>query len=172
MAGVGFGFNLSRVMSTKFPIFQPADLPDSARIAVVAARFNADVTDELLNGCLRRFGELGIEGSRVEIYRVPGAFELPVAAKMLARTHRFSAIVCLGCIIRGDTPHFEYVAREAARGVQEVALHEMLPTIFGVLTVDNAEQARERIGGKHGHYGERAAESAAEMIALVTRIRR
>ena len=159
-------------MSTKFPGFQPADLPESTRIAIVAARFNSDITDELLNGCMRRFGELGIDGSRIEIHRVPGAFELPVAAKMLARTHRFQSIVCLGCIVRGDTPHFEYVAGEAARGIQDVALVELIPTIFGVLTVDNQEQAMERIGGKHGHYGERAAESAAEMMALVTRIRR
>jgi 6,7-dimethyl-8-ribityllumazine synthase len=159
-------------MSTKFPGFQPADLPESARIAIVAARFNSEVTDELLNGCMRRLGELGIDGSRVEIHRVPGAFELPVAAKMLARTHRFNSIVCLGCIVRGDTPHFDYVAGEAARGIQEVALQELIPTIFGVLTVDNEEQARERIGGKHGHYGERAAESAAEMMALVARMRR
>ena len=159
-------------MSTKFPGFQPADLPESARIAIVAARFNADIVDELVTGCLRRFGELGIDGARVEIHRVPGAFELPVAAKMLALTHRFQSIVCLGCIIRGDTPHFDYVAGEAARGIQEVALTEMIPTIFGVLTTDNQEQALERIGGKHGHYGERAAEAAAEMMALVTRIRR
>ena len=159
-------------MSTKFPGFQPADLPESARIAIVAARFNSDITDELLNGCMRRFFELGIDGSRIEIHRVPGAFELPVAAKMLARTHRFQSIVCLGCIVRGDTPHFDYVAGEAARGIQDVALGEMIPTIFGVLTVDNEQQALERIGGKHGHYGERAAESAAEMMALVTRIRR
>jgi 6,7-dimethyl-8-ribityllumazine synthase len=159
-------------MSSKFPGFEPADLPDTVRIAVVAARFNTDIVDELVTGCMRRFNEMGIEGSRVEIYRVPGAFELPVAAKMLARTHRFSAIVCLGCIVRGDTPHFDYVAGEAARGIQEVALNEMIPTIFGVLTTDNHEQAQERVGGKHGHYGERAADSAAEMIALVMRIRR
>jgi 6,7-dimethyl-8-ribityllumazine synthase len=159
-------------MSSKFPGFEPADLPETARIAVVAARFNSDIVDELVNGCMRRFNEMGIEGSRVEIYRVPGAFELPVAAKMLARTHRFSSIVCLGCIVRGDTPHFDYVAGEAARGIQEVALTEMIPTIFGVLTTDNEQQARERIGGKHGHYGERAADSAAEMMALVLRIRR
>jgi len=159
-------------MSSKFPGFEPADLPETARIAVVAARFNTDIVDELVNGCMRRFNEMGVEGSRVEIYRVPGAFELPVAAKMLARTHRFSAIVCLGCIVRGDTPHFDYVAGEAARGIQEVALTEMIPTIFGVLTTDNQEQALERVGGKHGHYGERAADSAAEMIALVLRIRR
>ena len=159
-------------MSSKFPGFEPADLPESARVAIVAARFNTDVVDELLSGCLRRLGELGIDGARVEIHRVPGAFELPVAAKALARSTRFSSIVCLGCIVRGDTPHFDYVAGEAARGIQQVALDESLPVIFGVLTTDNEEQARQRIGGTHGHYGERAAEAAAEMMALMLRIKR
>jgi 6,7-dimethyl-8-ribityllumazine synthase len=159
-------------MSTKFPGFDPADLPDTVRVAVVAARFNIDVVDELLTGCLRRLQELGIDGSRVEIHRVPGAFELPVAAKALARTKRFASVVCLGCIVRGDTPHFDYVAGEAARGIQQVALDENLPVIFGVLTTNTEEQAQERIGGAHGHYGERAAEAAAEMMALMMRIKR
>jgi 6,7-dimethyl-8-ribityllumazine synthase len=159
-------------MSTKFPGFQPADLPDTVRVGIVAARFKADVTEELLDGCMRRLEELGIDGSRVELHRVPGAFELPVAAKMLARTKRFGSIVCLGCIIRGDTPHFDYVAGEAARGIQQVALEENLPVIFGVLTVNTEQQAKERTGGKHGHYGERAAEAAAEMMALMLRLRR
>ena len=157
-------------MSSKFPGFEPADLPESARVAIVAARFNTDIVDELLTGCMRRLGEMGIDGARLEIHRVPGAFELPVAAKMLARSKRFASIICLGCIVRGDTPHFDYVAGEAARGIQQVALDEMIPVIFGVLTTDNEEQARQRIGGTHGHYGERAADAAAEMIALVTRI--
>jgi 6,7-dimethyl-8-ribityllumazine synthase len=159
-------------MSIKFPGFEPADLPESARVAVVAARFNTDIVDELLTGCMRRFAEMGIDGGRLEIHRVPGAFELPVAAKILARTKKFSSIICLGCIVRGDTPHFDYVAGEAARGIQQVALDEMLPVIFGVLTTNTEEQARQRIGGSHGHYGERAADSAAEMMALMLRIRK
>jgi 6,7-dimethyl-8-ribityllumazine synthase len=159
-------------MSTKFPGFQPADIPDTVRVAIVAARFNSEIVDELVSGCLNRLEELGIDGGRLEIHRVPGAFELPVAAKMLARTKRFQSIICLGCIVRGDTPHFDYVAGEAARGIQDVALTELIPTIFGVLTTDNQEQARERVGGAHGHYGERAAEAAAEMMALVLRIHR
>ena len=159
-------------MSSKFPGFDPSDLPETARVAIVAARFNMEVTDELLAGCMRRLGELGIDGSRVEIHRVPGAFELPVAAKALARTGRFGSVVCLGCIVRGDTPHFDYVAGEAARGIQQVALDEDLPVIFGVLTVNTEEQAQQRVGGSHGHYGERAAEAAAEMMALMMRIKR
>jgi 6,7-dimethyl-8-ribityllumazine synthase len=159
-------------MSSKFPGFQPADLPDTVRVAIVAARFNADIVDELVTGCMRRLEELGIDGGRIEIHRVPGAFELPVAAKLLAKSKRFQSIVCLGCIVRGDTPHFDYVAGEAARGIQDVSLSEMIPCIFGVLTVNTEEQARERLGGTHGHYGERAADSACEMMAMMSRIRR
>jgi 6,7-dimethyl-8-ribityllumazine synthase len=174
LPGIGLEFlartiNFVRDMSSKFPGYEPADLPETARVAIVAARFNHEIVDELLNGCLRRLSELEVDGSRVEIHRVPGAFELPVAAKMLARTKKFSSIICLGCIVRGDTPHFDYVAGEAARGIQQVALEEMIPVIFGVLTVNTEEQAQDRIGGKH-HYGERAAEAAAEMMALAIRI--
>jgi len=156
-------------MSSKFPGFQPADLPESARVAVVAARFNSDIVDELVSGCLGRLEELGIDGSRVDLHRVPGAFELPVAAKMLARTKRYSSIVCLGCIVRGDTPHFDYVAGECARGIQQVAIAEALPVIFGVLTTNTEEQARARAGGSHGHAGVWAADAAAEMVNLVRR---
>src|SRR5580658_1047541 len=95
-------------------------LPRNARFAVVASRFNGPIVDSLLTGCVRRLEALGIAPDRIETHRVPGAFELPLAAKALARTGRFSAVTCLGAVIRGDTPHFDYVAGEAARGIQEV----------------------------------------------------
>ena len=155
-------------MSTAAPAFVPSDVPRDARVAIVAARFNAHIVDELLAGCLRRLNELGIDQTRTETHRVPGAFELPVAAKVLAQTGRFHAIICLGCVVRGDTPHFDYVAGEAARGIQQVALSESLPVIFGVLTTNTEQQALDRVGGSHGHAGERAAEAALEMIAMVT----
>jgi 6,7-dimethyl-8-ribityllumazine synthase len=158
-------------MSTQAPAFRASEIPKDARIAIVAARFNAAIVDELLAGCLRRLRSLGIDDARVETHRVPGAFELPVAAKVLAESGRFSAVICLGCVIRGDTPHFDYVAGEAARGIQQVALSEALPIIFGVLTTNTEQQARDRTGGPHGHAGERAAEAALEMIALVNRVR-
>ena len=158
-------------MSTDAPAFIPSDVPPDARVAIVAARFNAHIVDELLAGCLRRLNALGISDARVQIHRVPGAFELPVAAKVLAQTKDFSAVICLGCVIRGDTPHFDYVAGEAARGIMQVALSESLPIIFGVLTTNTEQQARDRTGGPHGHAGERAAEAALEMIALVNRVR-
>jgi len=157
-------------MSTQAPAFSPKDVPAGSRVAVVAARFNEKIVDELLAGCLRRLKELGVDGERVETHRVPGAFELPLAAKMLARCRRFSAVICLGAVIRGDTPHFDYVAGECARGIQDVALEQAMPVIFGVLTTNTEEQARDRIGGKHGHAGERAAEAALEMIALVSKV--
>src|SRR5688500_276924 len=159
-------------MSTQAPKPADVDVPAGASVAVVAARFNAAIVDELLAGCLRRLNDYGLAGDRVEVHRVSGAFELPVAAKVLAQTRKFSAVICLGCVIRGDTPHFDYVAGEAARGIQHVAVSESLPVIFGVLTTDTEQQALDRTGGSHGHAGERAADAAAEMIAMVARARR
>jgi 6,7-dimethyl-8-ribityllumazine synthase len=157
-------------MSARPPKAKVVRIPKSARIAVIAARFNEHIVDELLRGCVGRLAELGIGGSRVWVERVPGAFELPVAAKLVARSGRFDAVICLGAVIRGDTPHFDYVAGEAARGIQNVAVEESIPVIFGVLTTDNEKQAKERIGGKHGHAGKRAAEAAVEMILFAKKI--
>ena len=157
-------------MSTKVPTFNARYIPTDARIAIVAARFNAHIVDELLDGCTRRLNQLGIDATRISIHHVPGAFELSLAAKALSRTKRYKAVVCVGAVIRGDTPHFEYVAGECARGIAEVSLSEMLPIIFGVLTTNTEQQAIDRIGGIHGHAGERAAEAAVEMIALLEEI--
>jgi 6,7-dimethyl-8-ribityllumazine synthase len=157
-------------MSTQAPVFKAADIPGDARIAIAAARFNQEIVDELLAGCVRRLEDHGVSGDRVSIHRVPGAFELPLAAKLLAQTGRYSALVCLAAVVRGETPHFEYVAGECARGIAEVGLSEKLPVIFGVLTTDNEQQAWDRCGGKNGHAGERAADAALEMLALACRI--
>jgi 6,7-dimethyl-8-ribityllumazine synthase len=160
------------LMSTHAPAFTPADIPPGARFAIVAARFNAQIVDELLAGCVRRFEQLGVDDTRLTVCRVPGAFELPVAAKAMARTKRFAGVVCLGAVVRGDTPHFDYVAGEAARGIQTVAVEETLPVIFGVLTTNTEQQALDRVGGSHGHAGERAAEAACEMAALLAVVAR
>jgi 6,7-dimethyl-8-ribityllumazine synthase len=157
-------------MSAQTPAYQASDVPTDARIAIVAARFNAPIVDELISGCQRRLAALKINADRIELHRVPGAFELPLAAKLLADTKRVSAVICLGAVIRGDTHHFDYVAGECARGIQNAALATSVPIIFGVLTTNTDEQARERIGGVHGHAGERAAEAALEMIAFKTKI--
>lgn len=145
-------------------------LPPGVRVGVVAARFNAALVDELLSGCLRRLKELGLPEDGIEVHRVPGAFELPLAAQAMARTGTVSAVICLGAVVRGDTPHFEYVAGAGARGIQQVALSEHLPVVFGVLTTNTEQQAWDRAGGKHGHAGERAADTAAEMIVLLNEI--
>ena len=133
-------------MSNASPDPVDVQLPADARVAVVAARFNGHITDELLAGCVRRLDELGLTREHVEVHRVPGAFELPVAARVLAQTKRFSAVICLGCVVRGDTPHFDYVAGECARGIQQVAITECLPVIFGVLTTNTEQQALDRAG--------------------------
>lgn len=159
-------------MSTHSPKPLAFDLPSSTRIAVVAARFNAEIVDKLLDGCVRRLKEIGLEESRVETHRVPGAFELPVAARMFVDTKRYDAVILLGCVIRGETYHFETVANEAARGIQQVAIESATPCIFGVLTVETIDQALARAGGNHGHVGVSAADAAAEMIALARRIKR
>jgi 6,7-dimethyl-8-ribityllumazine synthase len=157
-------------MSTHSPEFNPGDIPACARVAIAAARFNGHIVDELIVGCMRRLTEIGPVA--FEMHRVPGAFELPLAAKLLGKTGRFAAVICLGAVVRGDTPHFEYVAGECARGVQLVAIELSLPVIFGVLTTNTEQQALDRIGGAHGHAGERAAEAAVEMIVLGNRLSR
>ncbi len=154
-------------MSKDAPAFAITDLPADAAVAVVAARFNAKLVNELLEGCRRRLADFGIANDRLVVHRVPGAFELPVTAKVLADTGRYGAVVCLGAVVRGDTPHFEYVAGEAARGCQAVAIATGVPVIFGVLTTNTEQQAWDRTGGSHGHAGERAAEAAVEMIAVL-----
>lgn len=141
------------------------------RVGIVAARFNGEIVEELLAGCLGRLKELGAADEQIEIHRVPGAFELPVGAKILAMSGRVGAVICLGCVVRGHTPHFDFVAGQAARGIMDVALETGVPVIFGVLTTETEEQARDRAGGKHSHAGKNAAEAAVEMIGVVGKCR-
>jgi 6,7-dimethyl-8-ribityllumazine synthase len=140
------------------------------RVVLIAARFNVALVDQLIAGARQAWLEHGGDDARLLVERVPGAFELPLAAKMYAASGGVDAVVAQGCVIRGDTPHFDYVAGECARGIQEVAVSEGLPVIFGVLTTNTQQQALDRIGGAHGHAGERAAEAAVEMIALALRV--
>jgi 6,7-dimethyl-8-ribityllumazine synthase len=134
---------------------------------VVASRFNGLVTEKLVEGALAAFRKLGISGDDIEIIWTPGAFEVPLATMRLATSGQFDAVVCLGAVIRGETPHFEYVAGEAARGVQQVALETGVPCTFGILTTDNLEQAMDRAGGKHGNKGWDAAMVAVEAASLL-----
>lgn len=137
------------------------------RFAVVASRFNGVVTEKLVDGALAAFRKLGIAPDDIEVVWTPGAFELPLAAGRLAKSGQFEAVVCLGAVIRGETPHFEYVAGETARGVQHVALESGVPCTFGVLTTNSLEQALDRAGGKHGNKGWDAATAAVEMASLL-----
>lgn len=136
------------------------------RIAVIAARWNAEITDGLLDGAMRALGRHGISDQSLEVYRVPGAFELPLASQRAAKTGRFDAVIALGCVIRGDTPHFDYVCSETTRGVGEVALSENLPVAFGLLTTDTLQQAQERSGDNEENKGEEAALTILEMLSV------
>jgi len=137
------------------------------RVATVVARFNDHVTALLLEGALDTLRAHGIPEADAPVFWVPGAFELPVVAKRLAESGEFDAVVCLGAVIRGDTPHFDYVAGESAAGLARVALDTGVPVIFGVLTTNSLEQALDRCGGTEGHKGAEAASTALETAALL-----
>ena len=141
------------------------------RFALVASRFNEFITNRLLSGaidCLRRHGATDED---LTVTWVPGAFEIPLVAKQLANSRRYDAVICLGAVIRGSTPHFEYVSAEVAKGIAHVSLETEIPVIFGVLTTDSIEQAIERAGTKAGNKGWEAALTAVEMSSLLPQIK-
>jgi 6,7-dimethyl-8-ribityllumazine synthase len=137
------------------------------RVGIVAARFNEVVTKKLLEGCLDTLRAAGVSGDDVDVAWVPGAFELPLVARRLARSGSYNAMICLGAVIRGETAHFELVAQESARGISEVARDTGLPVIFEVLATEDLPQALERAGGAHGNKGRDAALAALEMASLL-----
>ena len=139
-------------------------------VAIVAARFNDLIVASLLKGARAAWVERGGVSEELLAVRVPGAFELPVVARHLAGSGRYDAVVALGCVIRGDTPHFDYVAGECARGLQLASLETGVPVIFGVLTVESAEQALERAATHQGNKGAEAMECALEMAAVMARL--
>ena len=136
------------------------------RFAIVASRWNDFISSRLVDGALDAFERLGVAEKDIEIYRVPGAFELPLLAQTLAASGKFAAVVCAGTIIRGQTPHFEYIASEVARGIGQAALQTGVPVVFGVITADNMDQAIERAGVKLGNKGFEAATTAVELANL------
>ncbi len=144
--------------------------PKDARFAIVAARFNELIVDKLVEGALDTLRRHGVDAARINVVRVPGAFEIPVACKRLADSGKVHAIVALGCVIRGATAHFELVAGEAAKGCGQVAVSTGVPVVFGVLTTDTIEQAIERAGTKAGNKGSEAALSALEMASLMAQL--
>jgi 6,7-dimethyl-8-ribityllumazine synthase len=140
------------------------------RLAIVAGRFNDDVTMLLLDGAVEALRGHGLDPATVPVVWVPGAFEIPLAAKRLAESGEHDAVICLGAVIRGDTPHFEYVAGACASGISRIALDTGVPIAFGVLTTDDREQAFARTGGAEGNKGAEAAATAVEMVDLLRQL--
>jgi 6,7-dimethyl-8-ribityllumazine synthase len=145
-------------------------LIDKARFGIVASRFNSFIVDHLISGALDALNNHGVDENSIEIFQVPGAFELPLAVKRVAGTKRFDALIALGAVIRGSTPHFDYVAGSCSRGLADLSLQLDIPVAFGVLTVDTIEQAIERSGTKSGNKGADAALTAVEMVSLLRKL--
>ncbi|MFD0586853.1 6,7-dimethyl-8-ribityllumazine synthase [Paenibacillus sp. GCM10027627] len=143
---------------------------EGLKYGVVVGRFNEFISGKLLSGALDAFKRHGADSSDVEVAWVPGAFEIPLIAQKMAESGKYDAVITLGAVIRGSTPHFDYVCNEAAKGVSAVALKTGVPTIFGVLTVDSIEQAIERAGTKAGNKGYEAAATAIEMANLTKQL--
>ncbi len=137
------------------------------RLAIVVSLFNTSITHRLYQGCLTKLLAKGIKAEDLMVVEVPGAFELPLVAKKLLSSHALDAVIILGAVIRGETSHYDYVCQQVSAGCQQVALEMNKPVIFGVLTTNNEDEALARVGGKHGHKGEDAAEAALMMVDIM-----
>jgi 6,7-dimethyl-8-ribityllumazine synthase len=153
------GFEMTKIIEGKLDA-------KGFRFGIVVSRFNSFISDRLVEGALDALVRHGAEADSVQIVRVPGAYEIPMTAKKMVETARYDAVVCLGAVIRGATPHFDYVSAEVSKGIAAVSLDSGVPVTFGVLTTDNLEQAIERAGSKAGNKGFDAAVSAIEMVNL------
>jgi 6,7-dimethyl-8-ribityllumazine synthase len=136
------------------------------RFAIVASRWNDSLVSRLIEGALDALGELSADGNAIEVFRVPGSFEIPLCALKAAESGKFAAVICLGVIIRGQTPHFEYIASEVARGIGQASMKTGVPLLFGIITADNMDQAIDRAGVKLGNKGFEAATAAVELVNL------
>ncbi len=134
--------------------------------AIIVSQFNEEITSKLLEGALSRLQKHGVKNENIRVVHVPGAVEIPLTAKLLAKSNRFQAIISLGAVIRGDTDHYDYVCQQVSHGCQQVMLEHEVPVIFGILTTNTEEQALERVGGSHGHKGCDAADAAIAMVAV------
>ncbi len=141
------------------------------KLAIVVARFNSFITERLLSGALDALRRSGAQAEDIEVVRVPGSWEMPVVARALAERKRFDGIICLGCVIRGETAHFDFVAGEAAKGLGQVAAQTGVPVTFGVLTTNTVDQAIDRAGAKSGNKGFDAAMTAVEMANLMKKLK-
>jgi 6,7-dimethyl-8-ribityllumazine synthase len=142
-------------------------IAEGFRFAIVVSRFNSFITERLLEGALDALKRHGAEDGAIEVYKVPGAFEVPLVAKLVARQKGIDGVICLGAVIKGATPHFQYVAAEVSKGIAQTSLEEGKPIAFGIITGDSLEQAIERAGSKSGNKGYDAAMSAIEMVNLL-----
>jgi 6,7-dimethyl-8-ribityllumazine synthase len=140
---------------------------EGKKFGIVLARFNSFIAERLLDGALDTLQRSGAAADDIEVARVPGAYEIPLVAQKMAKSGRYDAVICLGVVIRGATPHFDFVANEAAKGIAQVSLDTGIPILFGVLTTDTIEQAIERAGSKAGNKGADCAVAAVEMINLL-----
>ncbi|MEA2085042.1 MAG: 6,7-dimethyl-8-ribityllumazine synthase [Thermodesulfobacteriota bacterium] len=143
---------------------------DGKKFGIVLARFNAFIAERLLDGALDTLIRSGTKDDDVEVARVPGAYEIPLVALKMAKSGRYDAIICLGAVIRGATPHFDFVANEASKGIAQAAMETGVPILFGVLTTDTIEQAIERAGSKAGNKGSECASAAVEMVNLLEQL--
>ncbi len=141
-----------------------------AQVAIVVARFNDFMTAKLVEGAIDAFVRHGGKAQSITIAYVPGSFEIPTVAQKLAKSGKYQAVVCLGCVIRGATDHYDYVVQNATKGIGEIGLQTGVPTIFGIITADNLEQAIERAGTKQGNHGAKAMLAAIEMINLLKQV--
>ena len=148
-------------------LFEANLLADGKKFALVVSRFNDFITDRLLGGAVDALERSGAKDKDIDVVKVPGAFEIPLIAKKMAATGKYSAVICLGAVIRGATSHFEYVSAEVSKGIAAVSIETEVPVIFGIITTDTIEQAIERAGTKSGNKGWSAAMTAVEMANLV-----
>lgn len=158
-------------MSDNVPNPFNAEIDGDVRVAIVQAEWNGHITSELTRGCVGKLQQHGIDDGFIDIFQVPGAVELTFAASQLIESGAFDVVIVFGCVVRGGTPHFDYVCQSVTQGITHLNSECDIPVIFGVLTVDTEEQATERIGGMHGHKGEEAAEAALKMIRFSRQVK-
>jgi len=155
----------------EYPLITGKEKLDDARIGIVMSRYNAKIVERLLSACMARLQKAGLGTDQVLVVEVPGAFEIPVAVQRLVLKNSCEAVIALGAVIRGETPHFEYIAGACARGLARIALDQDVPVIFGVLTVDTMEQALDRSGTEESNKGAEAARTAIHMVHIMRQLK-
>lgn len=144
----------------------------TVNIAIIVSKFNSDITTKLLNGTMERLLQCGIGKEQIDVIHVPGAVEIPLIAKLMAKSNKYSVIICLGAVIQGETNHYEYVCQQVSNGCQQVMLEYSIPVIFGVLTTHNEQQALDRVSDARNHKGMECAEAAIEMLKVIAEVDR